>query len=168
MICCLIIASSHRVLFQTIPFIFLFSTCNVCYWKQCHRDNRASAPVVFPINASKLFCKAKFNFSWVWKRTCWNRNRWNWNELNKANIAVTLYGKKNWYISRELWRMYQLKCILRFAPVFIHVMLVIIRWYQLYCVNDYNHVHYIAYLFWSRYAYSRKHHAMLGRKWVIL
>ena len=114
----------------------------------------------FILTQATLFCEAKLNFSWVWKRTCWNRNRWNWNELNKANIAVILYGKKNWYILRRLWRMYQMKCILQFAPVLIHVMLVIIWQYQFCSVDCYNHVHYTAHIFWPRYAYSGKNHAM--------
>ena len=129
------------------------------------KPNCASAPVVFPINASKIIMWSHFIFSWVWKRPCWNRNRYNWNELDNANIAVIHYGKRNWYILRQLWRMYQIKGrpILQFAAVPIHVMLVIIRQYQFCCVVDYNHVHYTAHIFWSRYAYSGKHHAMLVR-----
>ena len=82
------------------------------------------------------------NFLWVWKRTCWNRNRLNWNGLNKKNVAVILYARKNWYILWQLWRMHQMKSISQFAPVLIHVMLVIIRRYRFCHVDDYNHVHY--------------------------
>ena len=56
--------------------------------------------------------------------------------------------------------MYQMKGILQFAAVLIHVMLVIIRQYRFRCVDDYNHVHFTAHIFWSWYAYSEKHQAM--------
>ena len=115
-----------------------------------------------------FLCEAIFNFPWVWKRTCWNRNRYNWNELSNAHIAVIHYGKWNWYILRQLWRMYQMKCILQFAAVPIYVMLVIIRQYQFSCVDDYNHVHYAAHIFWSRYAYSGKHHAVPVSSYVTI
>ena len=70
MMCCWIIAFSKRILFQTIPYLFLFSSCNVRYWEHCHMDlmsaapsrihgqikpDCASAPVVFPINANNIF-----------------------------------------------------------------------------------------------------------------
>ena len=57
--------------------------------------------------------------------------------------------------------MCQMKGILQFAPVLIRKILVIIRWYKFCCVDYYNHVNYTAHIFWSRYAYSGKHHACL-------
>ena len=114
-----------------------------------------------------LLCEAIFNFPWVWKRTRWNRNRYNWNELNNADIAAIHYGKRNWYILRQLWRMYQMKGILQFAAVLIHVMLVTIR-QSILCVDDYNHVHYTTHIFWSRYAYSGKHHAVPVSSYVTI
>ena len=130
------------------------------------QDTRANRSLIvhrlqwcFSLMQTIFLCEAIFNFPWVWKRTCWNHNRYNWNELNNAHIAAIHYGKWNWYILRQLWRMYQMKCILQFAAVPIYVMLVIIRQYQFSCVDDYNHVHYTAHIFWSRYAYSGKHHA---------
>ena len=98
--------------------------------KQDTRANRSlivhRVQLCFPLIQTIFLCEAIFNFPWVWKRTCWNRNRYNWNELKNANIAVTHYGKRNWYILRQLWRMYQMIGILQFAVVPIYVMLVII------------------------------------------
>ena len=111
-----------------------------------------------------FLCEATFNFPRIWKRTRWNRNRYNWNELNNTHIAVIHYGKWNW----QLWRMYQINCILQFAAVPIYVMLVIIRQYQFSCVDDYNHVHYTAHIFWSRCAYSGKHHAVPVSSYVTI
>ena len=139
------------------------------------QDTRANRSLIvhrlqwcFSLMQTIFLCEAIFNFPWVWKRTCWNRNRYNWNELNNAHIAVIHYGKWNWYILRQLWRMYQMKCILQFAAVPIYVMLVIIRQYQFSCVDDYNHVHYTAHIFWSRYAYSGKHHAVPVSSYVTI
>ena len=64
--------------------------------------------------------------------------------------------------------MYQMKCIEQFAAVPIYVMLVIIRQYQFSCVDDYNHVHYTAHIFWSRYAHSGKHHAVPASSYVTI
>ena len=58
-----------------------------------------------------------------------------------------------------------MKGILKFAPVLIHVMLVIIQKYQFLRVA---HVHNTAHIFWSRYAYSGKHHAMTGSIYVTI
>ena len=64
--------------------------------------------------------------------------------------------------------MYQIKSILQFATVLIRVMLVIIQQYQFCCVDDYNHVHYTVHIFWSRYAYPGKHHAMPVSSYVTI
>ena len=64
--------------------------------------------------------------------------------------------------------MHQIKGILQFAAVLINVMLVIMWQYQFCCVDDCNHVHYTAHIFGSRYAYSRKHHAMPVSSYVAI
>ena len=64
--------------------------------------------------------------------------------------------------------MYQMKGILQFSAVLIHVMLVIILQYQFWYVDDYNHVHYVAHIFWSRYAYSGKHSTMPVSSYVTI
>ena len=128
MMCCWIIAFSNRILFQTITYIFLFSACNGTLLRtlshgfdvsSTKQDTRANRSLImhrlqwcFPLMQAISSCEAIFIFSWVWKRTCSNRNRYNWNELNNANIAIIHYGKRNWYILRQLWRMYQMKDIL--------------------------------------------------------
>ena len=45
MVCNLIIASSHHILFHTIPCIFLFLVCSARYWELCHRDVMSAAPI---------------------------------------------------------------------------------------------------------------------------
>ena len=64
--------------------------------------------------------------------------------------------------------MYQINGILQFPAVDIHVMLVILRQYQFCCVDDYNYVRYTPYIFWSRYAYPRKHHAIPVSSYVAI
>ena len=61
-----------------------------------------------------------------------------------------------------------MKGIVQFAAVPIYVMLVIIRQYQFSFVDDYNHVHYTANIFCSRYTYSEKHHAMPVSSYVAI